>query len=143
MRHKNQYSLYQMILIEFNWQITEEEVLEVLERVLVNNNSSPVSKQYCINAIVKLSTRFNSHKWVKNSFIYTHRCPHSAKTIHVGNQNLHVIYTAGFIHVMENLEKYFCHGMSWKGHGILFWKKCMNPDYTRKTCNCACHMRTT
>ena len=33
---------------------------------------------------------------------------------------------AGFIHVMENLEnleKYFCHGMSWKCHGILFfWK---------------------
>ena len=37
----------------------------------------------------------------------------------------------GFIHVMENLEKYFCHGMSWnfifleklwKCHGIL--QKC-------------------
>ena len=33
----------------------------------------------------------------------------------------------GFIHVMENLDKYFCHGMSWKSHGIFFWKNCMNP----------------
>ena len=38
----------------------------------------------------------------------------------------YVLHRTGFIHVMENLEnleKYFCHGMSWKSHGILFfWK---------------------
>jgi len=44
----------------FCFQATEEEVLEVLERVLVNNNSSPTTKQYTITAIVKLSTRFHS-----------------------------------------------------------------------------------
>ena len=41
-------------------QVTEDEVLQVLERVLVNNNSLLVSKEYCINAIVKLSTRFSA-----------------------------------------------------------------------------------
>lgn len=41
-------------------QATEEEVLDVLERVLVNNNSSPTTKQYTITAVVKLSTRFRS-----------------------------------------------------------------------------------
>jgi len=44
----------------FCCQATEEEVLEVLERVLVNNNSSPTTKQYTITAITKLSTRFHS-----------------------------------------------------------------------------------
>jgi len=34
--------------------------LEVLERVLVNNNSSPTTKQYTITAVIKLSTRFHS-----------------------------------------------------------------------------------
>ena len=47
---------------------------------------------------------------------------------------------AGFIHVMENLEKYFCHGMSWKCHGILFfWKSHGNvmefyKNVTEKVC---------
>jgi AP-1 complex subunit gamma-1 len=41
-------------------QSTEEEVLEVLERVLVNNNSAPATKQYTVTAVVKLSTRFHS-----------------------------------------------------------------------------------
>ena len=40
--------------------VSEEQVLEVLEKILVNNNSSIVTKEYCINAIVKLSTRFSS-----------------------------------------------------------------------------------
>ena len=39
--------------------MSEDEVLGVLERGLVNNNSLMVSKEYCINAIVKLSTRFS------------------------------------------------------------------------------------
>lgn len=39
-------------------ETTEEEVLEVLERVLVNNNSSNTTKQYAIMAVIKLSTRF-------------------------------------------------------------------------------------
>jgi len=42
-------------------QCSEEEVLEVLERVLINNNSLPVTKQYTITAVVKLSTRFRSN----------------------------------------------------------------------------------
>lgn len=41
-------------------QVTEDEVLEVMEKILVNNNSSGTTKQYAITAVVKLSTRFNS-----------------------------------------------------------------------------------
>jgi len=44
----------------FVWQVTEDEVLEVMEKILVNNNSSGTTKQYAITAVVKLSTRFNS-----------------------------------------------------------------------------------
>lgn len=40
-------------------QATEEEVLEVMERVLVNNNSLPVTKHFTITAVIKLSTRFH------------------------------------------------------------------------------------
>ena len=40
--------------------MSEDEVLDVLTKVLVNNNSTVVSKEYCINAIVKLSTRFSA-----------------------------------------------------------------------------------
>ncbi|ELU06271.1 hypothetical protein CAPTEDRAFT_156364 [Capitella teleta] len=38
--------------------VTEDEVLEVLERVLIDNNSSVLSKEYALTATVKLSTRF-------------------------------------------------------------------------------------
>ena len=51
-----------MIVIEMSMtcvQATEEEVLEVLERVLVYNNSAPATKQYTITAVVKLGTRFH------------------------------------------------------------------------------------
>ena len=41
-------------------QVTEEEVLEVLERVLVDNNSAVLTKEYALTAVVKLSTRFHS-----------------------------------------------------------------------------------
>jgi AP-1 complex subunit gamma-1 len=40
-------------------QTSEEEVLEVMERVLINNNSSAATKYFSITAIVKLSTRFH------------------------------------------------------------------------------------
>lgn len=39
--------------------VTEEEVVEVLRRGLENNNSSIVTKEYCITALMKLSTRFS------------------------------------------------------------------------------------
>jgi len=39
-------------------QISEEEILAVLEKVLIDNNSTEVSKEYAITAIMKLSTRF-------------------------------------------------------------------------------------
>jgi hypothetical protein len=54
-------------------QATEEEVLEVLERVLVYNNSAPMTKHYSITAVVKLSTRFhgtNSQLYVFWNIIY-------------------------------------------------------------------------
>jgi len=40
-------------------QTSEEEVLEVMEKVLINNNSSAMTKHYSITAIIKLSTRFH------------------------------------------------------------------------------------
>lgn len=42
--------------------ITEEEVVEVLRKALVNNNSTVVTKEYCITALMKLSTRFQHSK---------------------------------------------------------------------------------
>lgn len=39
---------------------TEDEVLEVLERVLIDNNSAVLTKEYALTASVKLSTRFPS-----------------------------------------------------------------------------------
>ncbi|OWF34773.1 AP-1 complex subunit gamma-1-like isoform X2 [Mizuhopecten yessoensis] len=41
-------------------QFTEEEVVIVLEKVLTNNNSTEVTKEYCITAIMKLSSRFRT-----------------------------------------------------------------------------------
>ena len=42
----------------FVWQVTEDQVLDMLERILVNNNSTTVTKEYSLMAIMKLSTRF-------------------------------------------------------------------------------------
>jgi len=41
-------------------QISEDDVLEVLEKALVNNNSSVITKEYCLTALVKLCTRFTT-----------------------------------------------------------------------------------
>ncbi|MBN3319813.1 AP1G1 protein, partial [Atractosteus spatula] len=41
-------------------QVTEDEVLDVLEGLLVSNLSSPVTRGYSLTAIMKLSTRFTS-----------------------------------------------------------------------------------
>ncbi|XP_064414427.1 AP-1 complex subunit gamma-1 isoform X1 [Latimeria chalumnae] len=41
-------------------QVSEDEVLDVLESVLVSNLSSSVTRGYSLTAIMKLSTRFNS-----------------------------------------------------------------------------------
>ncbi|XP_069113708.1 AP-1 complex subunit gamma-1-like isoform X1 [Argopecten irradians] len=41
-------------------QFTEDEVITVLEKVLTNNNSLEVTKEYCITAIMKLSSRFRT-----------------------------------------------------------------------------------
>lgn len=43
-------------------QVTEDEVLDVLEGLLVSNLSSPVTRGYSLTAIMKLSTRFSSVK---------------------------------------------------------------------------------
>lgn len=42
----------------FYLQVTEDEVLDVLEKILVNNNSTVITKEYAVTAIMKLSTRF-------------------------------------------------------------------------------------
>uniref|UniRef100_A0A671XUJ7 AP-1 complex subunit gamma n=1 Tax=Sparus aurata TaxID=8175 RepID=A0A671XUJ7_SPAAU len=41
-------------------QVTEDEVLDVLEGLLVSNLSTPVTRGYSLTAIMKLSTRFTS-----------------------------------------------------------------------------------
>ena len=45
-------------------QVTEDEVLDVLEGLLVSNLSTPVTRGYSLTAIMKLSTRFSSVKYV-------------------------------------------------------------------------------
>ncbi len=44
-------------------KVTEDEVLDVLEGLLVSNLSTPVTRGYALTAIMKLSTRFSSVKW--------------------------------------------------------------------------------
>lgn len=43
-------------------KVTEDEVLDVLEGLLVSNLSTPVTRGYSLTAIMKLSTRFSSVK---------------------------------------------------------------------------------
>ena len=38
-------------------QVTEDEVLDVLERVLQSPQSSPATRQYTLNSVMKLSSR--------------------------------------------------------------------------------------
>lgn len=42
--------------------VTEDDVIEILRKGLVNNNSTVVTKEYCITALMKLSTRFHHSK---------------------------------------------------------------------------------
>ncbi|TNN87529.1 AP-1 complex subunit gamma-1 [Liparis tanakae] len=46
-------------------QVTEDEVLDVLEGLLVSNMSTPVTRGYSLTAIMKLSTRFSSVNRIK------------------------------------------------------------------------------
>ncbi|KAJ8271314.1 hypothetical protein COCON_G00101730 [Conger conger] len=46
-------------------QVTEDEVLDVLEGLLVSNLSSAVTRGYALTAIMKLSTRFSSINRIK------------------------------------------------------------------------------
>uniref|UniRef100_A0A8C9VB80 AP-1 complex subunit gamma n=1 Tax=Scleropages formosus TaxID=113540 RepID=A0A8C9VB80_SCLFO len=46
-------------------QVSEDEVLDVLEGVLISNLSSPVTRGYALTAIMKLSTRFSSVNRIK------------------------------------------------------------------------------
>ncbi|KAL4630275.1 AP-1 complex subunit gamma-1 isoform X2 [Arapaima gigas] len=46
-------------------QVSEDEVLDVLEGILVSNLSSPVTRGYALTAIMKLSTRFSSVNRIK------------------------------------------------------------------------------
>ena len=42
------------------FQVAEEDVLDVLEKILVCNNSAVITKEYALTAIMKLSSRFTS-----------------------------------------------------------------------------------
>lgn len=43
-------------------KVSEDEVLDVLEGLLVSNLSTPVTRGYSLTAIMKLSTRFSGVK---------------------------------------------------------------------------------
>ena len=44
----------------FVLQVSEDDVLNVLENVLVNNNSVIITKEYALTAVAKLSSRFHN-----------------------------------------------------------------------------------
>lgn len=47
------------------FQVTEDEVLDILESILISNMSASVTRGYALTAIMKLSTRFTcTVKWV-------------------------------------------------------------------------------
>ncbi|KAI2662163.1 AP-1 complex subunit gamma-1 [Labeo rohita] len=56
--------LYKALLDDIS-QVTEDEVLDVLEGLLVSNLSTPVTRGYSLTAIMKLSTRFSSVNRIK------------------------------------------------------------------------------
>lgn len=56
------------------FQVTEDEVLDVLEGLLVSNLSAPVTRGYSLTAIMKLSTRFTSVKWVLSFLCFSFSC---------------------------------------------------------------------
>ena len=41
-------------------QLSEMEVLSVLDRALIVNSSNVITKQFCLMAVIKLYTRFSS-----------------------------------------------------------------------------------
>ena len=41
-------------------QISEGDVIDVLESILYSPHSSPVTRDYALNALMKLSTRFSA-----------------------------------------------------------------------------------
>lgn len=47
-----------MLQLLFPPQVTEDEVLDILESVLISNMSTSVTRGYALTAIMKLSTRF-------------------------------------------------------------------------------------
>uniref|UniRef100_A0A9J8AUR9 AP-1 complex subunit gamma n=1 Tax=Cyprinus carpio carpio TaxID=630221 RepID=A0A9J8AUR9_CYPCA len=53
------------IVSDFMSQVSEDEVLDVLEGLLVSNLSTPVTRAYSLTAIMKLSTRFSSVNRIK------------------------------------------------------------------------------
>lgn len=52
-------SLY-IVFFFSSLQVTEDEVLDILESVLISNMSASVTRGYALTAIMKLSTRFTS-----------------------------------------------------------------------------------
>uniref|UniRef100_A0A8C3AMM4 AP-1 complex subunit gamma n=1 Tax=Cyclopterus lumpus TaxID=8103 RepID=A0A8C3AMM4_CYCLU len=54
-----------VFFFSFLFKVTEDEVLDVLEGLLVSNLSTPVTRGYSLTAIMKLSTRFSSVNRIK------------------------------------------------------------------------------
>lgn len=51
-------SIGDVLCLGFLLQVTEDEVLDILESVLISNMSTSVTRGYALTAIMKLSTRF-------------------------------------------------------------------------------------
>lgn len=69
-------------------QVTEDEVLDVLEGLLVSNLSTPVTRGYSLTAIMKLSTRFSGVKWANLS----NACGYASGTIWVVMVFIHLLF---------------------------------------------------
>ena len=44
------------------FQVTEQDVLNLLRNILISSLTNPVTKEYAINAVMKLSARFPAFK---------------------------------------------------------------------------------
>lgn len=44
----------------FCFQVSEDEVIDVLEKVLTHNYSTEVSKEYAMTSLMKLTSRFRT-----------------------------------------------------------------------------------
>nr|CAB3222085.1 AP-1 complex subunit gamma-1 [Phallusia mammillata] len=73
-------------------QVTEAEILDILRRILESSLTNHVTKSYAINAVMKLSARFPSHKGESQHIVSLHMDSHNMEV-----QQRSVEYTQLFV----------------------------------------------